>query len=64
MIASALTIGISKRELFEDYYFDEIGPVLEAWNKLHSPDKTGERVEDVSDPMAFLKEGAELVGFS
>ena|GEM_PF-1672486 len=28
LIAAALVYGISKRELFEDYYFDEIAAVL------------------------------------
>ena len=28
LIAAALIYGISKRELFEDYYFDEVAAVL------------------------------------
>lgn len=40
-------IGISKRELFEDYYPDEIPLVFEAWGELHGvkterePEKVG-----------------------
>ena len=32
LIAMGLSLGIGKRELMEDYYFDEIGAVAEAWN--------------------------------
>ena len=35
MIAQALTVGISKRELLEDYYPDEIPLVFEAWGDIH-----------------------------
>ena len=31
MIACALRLGISKRALFEDYYWDEFLAVTEAW---------------------------------
>lgn len=39
-------IGISKRELFEDYYPDEIPLVFEAWGELHGvkPEREPEKV--------------------
>ena len=52
MIAAALSIGISKRELLRDYYMDEIGPIFEEWNRLHDPDR--EETEEV--------EAAEFLG--
>ena len=57
LIASALSIGIGKRELLEDYYMDEIGPVIQAWNALHG---AGEQEEQV-DGAAFLGGGGEWV---
>ena len=39
LIASALSMGIGKRELMEDYYMDEIGDVIREWNRLHHPDR-------------------------
>lgn len=43
LIACCLTIGISKRELFEDYYIDEITEIIREHNLLHSPrEETGE----------------------
>ena len=39
LIASALSMGIGKRELMEDYYMDEIGDVIREWNRLHNPDR-------------------------
>ena len=45
LIAAALSIGISKRELLNDYYMDEIGPIFEEWNRLHDPDR--EETEEV-----------------
>ncbi|MFR5853449.1 MAG: hypothetical protein ACLUE8_03490 [Lachnospiraceae bacterium] len=47
-----MSIGISKRELLNDYYMDEIGPVFEEWNRLHDPDR--EETEEV--------EAAEFLG--
>lgn len=35
MIAQGLTIGISKRELLEDYYPDEVPLIFEAWGEMH-----------------------------
>ena len=35
MIATALSVGISKRSLLEDYYPGELGAVVAAWNELH-----------------------------
>ena len=50
-------LGISKRELLEDYYMDEIGLVLAAWNRRHGYEDTEEEV----DPDAFLGGCGELV---
>lgn len=58
LIAAALSIGISKRELLNDYYMDEIGPVFEEWNRLHDPDR--EETEEV-DPMTFLGGEGEML---
>lgn len=58
MIAAALSIGISKRELLQDYYMDEIGPVFEEWNRLHDPNR--EETEEV-DPMTFLGGEGEML---
>lgn len=52
LIAAALSIGISKRELLNDYYMDEIGLIFEAWNRLHDPNR--EETEEV--------EAAEFLG--
>lgn len=56
LIASALCMGIGKRELMEDYYMDEIGDILGQWNRLHNPD--GEETMEV-DAQEFLGEGGE-----
>ena len=58
LIASALTIGISKRELLEEYYMDEIGEVIKAWNALHDP-QGGSGETKIVDPLEFLGEGGE-----
>ena len=39
VIIIALKIGISKKELFEDYYFDEIGIIF---SQYHSRSEAGE----------------------
>lgn len=52
MIAQALTVGISKRELLEDYYPDEIPLVFEAWGDIHGV-KREKEPEEVS-VMEFL----------
>ena len=59
MIASGLTMGISKRELLEDYYMDEIADIIGEWNRLHNPD--AEETTEV-DAMTFLGDGGERVG--
>lgn len=51
-------MGISKRELLEDYYFDEISAVIQEWNDLHG---AGEKEEEV-DGMTFLGAGGEVLG--
>ena len=58
LIAGGLSIGVGKRELLEDYYFDEIGAVIEEWNALHG---AGEEEEEV-DGMTFLGGGGEVMG--
>lgn len=59
LIASALSIGISKRELFEDYYLDEVGEVMAEWNALHNRSRDEET--EKADPLAFLGAGGEWV---
>lgn len=61
LIASALSIGIGKRELLEDYYPDEIGAIIGAWNDLHNPHRATEETETI-DPLAFFGDGGERVG--
>ena len=52
------TESCSKRELLNDYYMDEIGPVFEEWNRLHDPNR--EETEEV-DPMTFLGGEGEML---
>lgn len=40
-------MGISKRELLEDYYPDELAAVFEAWGELHGIGRA-EETEQVS----------------
>lgn len=47
-----MTIGISKRELFEDYYPDELMLIFEAYGELHGV-KTEKEPEQVG-VMEFL----------
>jgi len=49
-------MGISKNELLSDYYMDEIGWVIQAWNERHNPDKEW---EEKVDAMTFLGSGGE-----
>lgn len=59
MIAQGLTVGISKRELLEDYYPDEIHAVFGEYTVLHQVDHD----EDVEmSPTEFLGGGGEQVG--
>ena len=51
LIMQAQSLGIGKRQLLEDYYFDEINILLEEWNILHGAECEWE--EEVS-PQAFL----------
>lgn len=48
-----LHIGISKRELMEDYYPDELTAIFEAWGDLHGVERD-EPPEQV-DVETFLK---------
>ena len=51
-------MGIGKRQLLEDYYFDEIGEIIHQWNALYQ----GEEEEDQVDALTFFGEGGEMVG--
>ena len=46
-IAVAETIGISKKQLLQDYYYDEFLVVLDEYNELHKIDSS-EKIEQVS----------------
>ncbi|HPR79355.1 MAG TPA: hypothetical protein PLR69_12220, partial [Candidatus Limiplasma sp.] len=59
LIATALTIGISKRELFEDYYPGEVIAVLDEWNAIHGDDGPA---EEKMDTESFLGSGGEYIG--
>ena len=50
-------MGISKRALMEDFYMDEIGAVMQEWNRLHNPEESS-TPEDV-DVLTFLGDGGE-----
>lgn len=39
IIVAGLEIGISKKELLEDYYFDEISIIFDRYNKMHKIDE-------------------------
>lgn len=45
-IAIAESIGISKSELLNDYYYDEFLVVLDEYNELHKIDTSG-KIEEV-----------------
>ena len=51
-------MGITKRELLEDYYLDEFSEIVRAWNEAHNPDR--EEQEEV-DPMSFMGGGGEMI---
>ena len=59
LIAAALSIGISKRALMEDYYMDEIGAIMEEWNRLHHPEESAETQQ--VDALSFLGDGGEWI---
>ena len=46
-LAIAETIGISKSELLQDYYYDEFLVVLDEYNELHKFDQKKEDIEEV-----------------
>jgi len=48
-----LSIGISKRELLEDYYPDEVAAIFSAWSDIHGAAQ--EKPEERVDVMEFLK---------
>lgn len=39
LIVCCLKIGISKRELFEDYYIDELEHIFEQYNSFNQEDE-------------------------
>jgi len=43
----------------EDYYMDEIGDIIGAWNRLQGGGK--EQEEEKVDPMMFFGGGGEFV---
>lgn len=51
MIALGLCLGVSKRELLEDYYPDELPAVLRALIALRKGERQEEQTDDV---MEFL----------
>ena len=62
LIACALAVGISKRELLEDYYIDEIPEIFKAWNRIHGKDGDDLEPEHMDNPMKFFGEGGEVIG--
>jgi hypothetical protein len=47
-IAIAQTMGIGKRELMEDYYYDEFMIMLDEYNDLHkAPDQGEDEIQEV-----------------
>ncbi|MDD3336789.1 MAG: hypothetical protein PHI98_14965 [Eubacteriales bacterium] len=51
-------MGISKRELMEDYYLDEITEIFSEWNRLHRPQEEETTQMDARD---FLGDGGEWI---
>lgn len=49
-------MGVSKRELMEDYYPEEVAAVMNEWNRLHRPE--GDEPEEM-DAATFLGGGGE-----
>jgi predicted amidohydrolase len=47
MIVCGLSIGISKKELLNDYFVEEIGEIIYEYNKLHEYKKEDTKVEEV-----------------
>lgn len=48
-IAIAQTIGVNKKQLLEDYYFDEFIAMLDEYNEIHRIDKTPQVIEEDAD---------------
>lgn len=46
IIVAALEIGISKKELMNEYYFDEISIIFDRYNAMHKIDKKDESEEE------------------
>ncbi len=49
-------MGVSKRELLEDYYPDELPALLNAYRALHAPPEAPAQTVDAMD---FLGDGGE-----
>lgn len=45
LIAQALSIGIGKKELMEDYYPGELASIIAEWNVIHCPEDAEEEKE-------------------
>lgn len=65
MIASALRVGISKKELLEEYYLDEIGAVIEEYVALMTPGKQAKTEKSTDGEyvgvLDFLGGGGEII---
>ena len=46
IIVAALEIGISKKELMNEYYFDEISIIFDRYNVMHKIDKKEDNEEE------------------
>jgi hypothetical protein len=62
-----LTVGISKRELLEDYYIDEIPEIIKAWNSIHGSkeehaDGYVAEINPAFDPSKSFGKGGEILG--
>jgi hypothetical protein len=55
-----VSIGISKRALFEDYYVDEIGEVLYEYNEMHDYSKHAKTAKQVGGLEFFGSGGGFL----
>ena len=54
-----MTIGISKRELLNEYYPDEINAIFDEYNRLHTTDSEAYEGYDYgadrqTDPLGFF----------
>lgn len=49
-------MGISKKELMENYYMEELRAIMQEWNEMHNPSR--DKTEAVAAG-AFLGDGGE-----